>query len=257
MFFLFSVKSAFSTLALLVLLCFSSQAQLVNIEKVRKDKKEGFQGAVGVTLSLTQNTKQIFQANNQTHLQYHKNAHTILAINNIGYMRVEGDNLINNGFQHLRYNYDLIPDLLTLEALTQHQYNSIRLLQRRFLLGGGPRFKVFENENFRLFLAPLAIYENELFSDEEQTRTSKLKGNLYLSAGIDLNEQLNFSHTTYYQPDLAAFSEFRLASETSLNFKISENFSFEAVFDLAYDSHPLEDIPKLFYTLRNGITYSF
>ncbi len=257
MFLLFKGKSGFSILSILAMFSFSAQAQLVNIEKVRKDKKEGFQGAVGVTLSLTQNTKQIFQVNNQIHVQYHQNAHPVLAINNIGYMRVEGDNLINNGFQHLRYNYELIPDLLTLEALTQHQYNSIRLLKRRFLLGSGPRFKVFENENFRLFLAPLAIYENELFSDEDETSTNKFKGNFYLSGGIDLNEQLNFSHTTYYQPDFAALKEFRLASETSLGIKISDNFSFEAVFDLAYDSHPLEDIPKLFYTLRNGITYSF
>jgi hypothetical protein len=232
-------------------------AQLVNIEKLRKDKKEGMQGAAALALTLTQNTRQIFEVNNQVNLQYHKAPHTILLINNIGFMRVEGDNLINNGFQHLRYNYEVTPSFLTLEALTQHQYNAIRLLQQRFLLGGGPRLKLVETGQFALFLAPLVIYEYERFSDELATETRKFKGNFYVSARLDINERVFLSHTTYYQPDFAIFREFRLASDTSLEMKISENFSFEVIFDLLYDSYPPEDIPNTFYTLRNGLRYSF
>jgi hypothetical protein len=53
-------------------------------------------------------------------------------------MRVEGDNLINNGFQHLRYNYRLGGGFITAEMFTQHQYNSIRLLRRGSWPGEDP-----------------------------------------------------------------------------------------------------------------------
>ena len=252
--FLFKVILVFTFLGLATIS--QGMAQLVNIEKLRKDKKEGIQGAAALSLTLTQNTKQIFQALNQVNLQYHKEKHTLLLINNIGFMRVEGDNLINNGFQHLRYNYQ-VTDLLTLEAFTQHQYNAIRLLKQRFLLGGGPRFRLIETEQFALFLAPLVIYEFESLSDDQATETRKFKGNFYVSARLNITERVFFTHTTYYQPDFAIFREFRLASDTSLEMKISERFSFEVIFDLLYDSHPPQEIPNTFYTLRNGLRYSF
>lgn len=232
-------------------------AQLVNIEKDRKEKKEGFQGNTTLSLTLTQNTTSIFQVNNQINLQYHNDPHTILFLNNIGLMQVDGDNLINNGFQHLRYNYEVTADFLTLEAFTQHQYNTIRLLQRRFLLGAGPRLKILEGESFAIFLAPLVMYEYEQLSNDQQTLTRKFKGDFYLSGSLQLGERLFFTHTTYYQPDFKVFKEFRLASDTSLDVKISDRFSLQVAFDYLYDSHPPQDVPNTFYTLRNGLNYSF
>ncbi len=232
-------------------------AQLVNIEKDRKEQKEGFQGNASLSITLTQNITSIFQISNQINLQYHKDPHTVLLLNTIGLMQVDGDNLINNGFQHLRYNYEVTPDFLTLEAFTQHQYNTIRLLQRRFLLGAGPRLKVLGGESFAIFLAPLVMYEYEQLSNDQQTLTRKFKGDFYLSGSVQLGDRLFFSHTTYYQPDFAAFNEFRLASDTSLEVKVSEQFSLQVGFDYLYDSHPPQDVPNTFYTLRNGLKYSF
>lgn len=234
------------------------QAQLVNVEKSRKEAKPGFQGHVDMNLALNQNTRRIFETGTSAHIQYHRNRHTVLILNNLNFMRVEEDDLINNGFQHLRYNYTLGQGFVTIEALTQHQYNSIRLLQRRFLVGGGPRFRMLETDYLGVYLAPLVILEDEKFNDAAKTRTEKFKGNFILAVTYDLDERINFSHTTYYQPHFAAFSEFRLSSDSGLEFLFWEKkFSFIVTFSLAYDSHPLEDIPNMFYTLRNGIKYSF
>lgn len=232
-------------------------AQLVNVEKSRKDAKEGLQGHIDLNLSLSQNTKQIFETGTTALMQYHKARHTILLLNSLSLMRVEGDNLINNGFQHLRYNYTLGNGFTTAEIFTQHQYNSIRLLQRRFLLGGGPRFRVYESTNLGLYIAPLVMHEQELLNDEENTVTNKFKGDLYISGTYALDERVNFSHTTYYQPDFARFKEYRIASETGLELKFNSRFSFLITYNLAYDSHPPVDIPRLFYTLKNGMKYNF
>ncbi len=235
----------------------SLHAQLVNIEKSRKEAKPGLQGHIDLNLMLTQNTRQIFETSTSAHLQYTSGRHMTLILNNIGLMRVEGDNLINNGFQHLRYNYAIGDGFITAESFIQHQYNSIRLLQRRFLLGGGPRFRVYEADNIGVYIAPLVMYEQELLDDADQSRTDKFKGDLYISITYALDERVNFTHTTYYQPDMAILREYRVASETGLELKFTERFSFLVTWNMAFDSHPPQDIPELFYTLRNGIKYNF
>ncbi len=249
--------SPFVLISVLFFISFNLSAQLVNIEKSRKEAKPGFQGEIAMNLMLTQNTKQIFETGTSAHLQYHKNRHTLLLLNTISFMRVEGDNLINNGFQHFRYNYSLGEGFTTVELFTQHQYNSIRLLQRRFLLGGGPRFRIFENDNLGVYIAPLVMFEQELLNDENTTQTNKFKGDLYVSTTYAIDERINFSHTTYYQPDFARMKEYRLSSETGLEMNFNDSFAFLVTFNLAYDSHPPIDIPELFYTLKNGIKYSF
>ena len=235
----------------------AASGQLVNIEKSRKEAKPGFQGHIDLSLALTQNTKQIFETGTNTHVQYHRDRHTVLVLNSINFMRVEGDDLINNGFQHIRYNYTLGGGFTTAEIFTQHQYNSIRLLQRRFLLGWGPRFRIFESTGVGIYIAPLVMLEQEKLNDEAGTQTDKFKGDLYVSGTWSIDERVNFSHTTYYQPDFARLREYRIASDTGLELKFNESFSFIVTYSLAFDSHPPIDIPKLFYTLRNGIKYNF
>jgi hypothetical protein len=238
------------------LLIFNAEAQLVNIEKSRKEAKPGFQGHIDLNLMLTRNTRQIFETGTTAHLQYTSGRNTLLALNNLGFMRVEGENLINNGFQHLRYNYKIGNGFTTAEFFTQHQYNSIRLLQRRFLVGGGPRFRIFESENTGVYIAPLVMYEQELLNDGSP-RTDRFKGDLYVSFTYSIDERITFSHTTYYQPDFALLSEYRISSETGMEMQFLANFSFLVTYNLAFDSHPPADIPELFYTLRNGIKYNF
>jgi hypothetical protein len=250
-------RAIFIGLVFLIPLNRNIQAQLVNIERSRKEAKPGLQGQIDLNLMLTRNTRQIFESGTSAHLQYTRSRHMILALNNIGLMRVEGDNLINNGFQHLRYNYSLGEGFVTAELFLQHQYNSIRLLRRRFLAGGGPRFRVFENDDLGVYFAPLVMYEQELLDDVAETQTDKFKGSFYASLTWSLDERVNFTHTTYYQPDLAVISEYRISSETGLELKFSGRFSFLVTWNLAYDSNPPQDIPRLFYTLRNGIKYSF
>ena len=254
------MRSGSKTLVWVLLMLFLSmgaQAQLVNVEKSRKEARPGLQGHLDLNLMLTQNTRQIFETTTSAHLQYSRGRHLALLLNTIGLMRVEGENLINNGFQHLRYNFSLGEGMVTAEAFTQHQYNSIRLLKRRFLLGGGPRFRVHENERLGLYIAPLVMYEHELLDDTNNARADRFKGDLYVTLTYELDERITFSHTTYYQPDFARFSEYRVSSETGLELGFTGSFSLTLTYNLAYDSHPPQDIPRLFYTLRNGVRYTF
>ncbi len=250
----------------ILLLAVNSFSQLVNIEEKRKAKKEGIQGDISFSIDLKENTKQIFQFKNSIGVQYVKSPHTILLFNDLSFIQVDNEPaLVNSGFQHIRYNYTFQDSsFITWELFAQHQYNSIKLLKRRFISGTGPRFRVIKNKNFRLFIAPLSMYEYELLTDDS-TETHKIKADYYTSLFININDIFSISNTTYYQPDYSYWKDFRISSETSLNLQFTEKLSFSIIYDLAYDSDPPVDytldepapIPKLFYSLRNALVYSF
>jgi hypothetical protein len=252
-----------------------SLAQLVNIEEKRKEKKDGIQGNITIALKITQNTKQIIQANNDISLQYSKKSHTILFFNDLTLMVVrednhKDDNLINENFQHFRYNYTLQDSgFFTTEFFLQRQQNKVKYLDLRFLIGSGPRFKIINNNHTILYLAPLLMYENEILNDSLGTITTMIRGDLYTSLSLNFNNFITFSNVTYYQPaiynlakntDFERFKDFRIASNTSLSFSIIKNkLEYIINYEMSYDSSPPEELitKPLFYTFTNKLKFIF
>lgn len=242
----------------LIFITNSLSAQLVNIEKKRKGTKNGLQGNVAFSLNLKENTKKILQGGNNLQLQYRINKYTFLLLNDLSLMQVDESNLINKGFQHFRFNKEFGDGFITLEAFAQHQYNTVRLLEQRFISGGGPRIRIYDNDStFRLYVAPLSMFQYEQLSDSLSTFTRKFKADYYISIWAKIGKLVEISNVTYYQPDYNAFNEFRISSDTSIGFKITERLKFLVLFGFLYDSDPPEDIPNLDYALKNGIRYSF
>ncbi|NJO87617.1 MAG: hypothetical protein HC831_00640 [Chloroflexia bacterium] len=115
------------TFILFFVLVPSISAQVVNIEKKRKGDKDGFAGALSFGINLMDNGKNISQFQNNIDLQYKNEASTFILLNDLNLIRVDEDDLVNSGFQHLRYNYTIKDSsFLTIEAFMQHQYNTIQ-----------------------------------------------------------------------------------------------------------------------------------
>ncbi len=260
---------------LLLLFVVNLQAQVVNIEKKRKDKKEGLQGKIELSLNLTENTKKIIEGNNVINLQYSKKSHTFLVLNDYTLMKVrtsgiDDEDLINKNFQHVRYNYTLKDSsFATFELIAQRQQNKLKYLNFRGLVGTGFRFRIIENERLSIYIAPLIMYEQEILSDSLLTKTKSIKADLYTAINLKITDNIHFSHVTYYQPalydlgnsnDFERFSDFRLSSETELSFSIIKNkLEFNIKYQMSYDSRPpieLIDNP-LFYTLKNQLVFMF
>jgi len=260
-------------LSLFIFLFLNSYSQLVNIEKERKEYKQGFQGSISLQFGIIQNTSQILQGSNTAHLQYTKGKSTLLILNDYSLMKVQNEeddfDLINKNFQHFRFNYSIIDtNTVNFEFFVQRQQNKIKFLQFRFLTGTGFRFRLINNDKIEFYIAPLIMYENEILSDSAQTTTKMLKGDLYSSLYINFTDDISFSNVIYYQPaisnlnnytDFERFTDFRISSESSFSFKILNNLKFSVVFNIAYDARPpLELVSNpLFYNLTNVLTYKF
>jgi putative salt-induced outer membrane protein YdiY len=232
--------------------------QVVNIEKKRKLKGDGFSGSVGLGFFFLDNASRISNLENALDLQYRKGAHTFILLNDLNLMRVDKSNLVNAGFQHLRYNYTIKDSsFLTFELFAQHQYNTIKMLNRRLLGGAGPRFSIVNKTKTALTIGTLAMYEFEELTDSVHTQRQTGRLGSYMSFRWEILQNLSLSTITYFQPAFANPENFRLSSETNLRLKITDALSFKVGFQANYDSKPPENVQKLFYNWQNEITYEF
>jgi hypothetical protein len=85
------------------------QSQIINTESLRKvTDTSGWTGNASVNFSLTKNTNTLIRLNNNIHVQYKMNRHLVLFVNNLGFERAAEQSFVNNGSQHLRYNYKIL-----------------------------------------------------------------------------------------------------------------------------------------------------
>lgn len=235
----------------------SLQAQILNVETLRKvTDTSGFSGNASLNFALKRNTNDFFTLSNQIHVQYKMNKHLVLFKNDIAFQKIEGDNFENSGIQHLRYNYKIKP-IITWEVFGQAQYNKVSKIDFRGLLGTGPRFKVSGNENYRVYLGTLAMYEYEDVNDGVTGIQRNARGSAYISCSLFPLENISFVSTTYYQPKFNQFSDYRISSQSSLAVDIYKNFSLKLSYTFTYDAFPALEIPNSQYDFTTGVNYSF
>lgn len=248
--------------SLIAFLCYqSTSAQIVNIEDKRGAliDTSAWLGYIDLKFNLIENGSSIMSINGDVRLEYINGRHLFLSLSNYSLGRVEGAEFIDQGFQHLRYNY-LLKKRLTWEAFTQVQYNEKIKLHLRWLLGIGPRFELFNNQKNRAYLGALYMYEyNEesidLVGQENFHRDHRVS--TYLSFGIQPHSHITIAGTTYFQPVLHDFSDIRISSQTSLNFAISNHWAFSSAFSITYDSDVPKGVVHTIYQWTNGLRWNF
>ena len=238
--------------------CFCS-AQVINVESLRKASDSAkWSGSASLDVGLIKNTNSIFRISNNIHVQYNDKTNLYLFINDLNFQKIEDNSFVNRGTQHLRYNRKL-NKTIKLEAFVQSQYDAVSQIDFRGLLGIGPRFKLSHYENYRIYLGTLVMYEYEKASIEIANRYQKdIRGSVYLSFSLYPTETLSIISTTYYQPKLETFSDYRFSSNTSLLIKVYKALAFKMNFNYYSDAVPVSaDVPKTQYELTNGLLYTF
>ena len=234
-------------------------AQIINVESLRRASDSSkWSGTGSLDIGLIKNTNSIFRITNRIRLQYNTKKSLYLFINDLNLQKIEDNSFVNRGTQHLRYNRK-ISERVKWEAFTQAQYDAISEIDFRGLIGTGPRFKLTKSDDYRFYLGTLIMYEYEKASSVISNRTQNdLRGSVYLSFSLYPTETISIISTSYYQPKLDEFSDYRFSSNTSLLFEIFKNLAFKTNFNFFYDAIPVSsNIPKTQFELTNGLIYSF
>lgn len=241
----------------ILFLSFNSFTQIVNVESARMQSDTvGWQGSFGAAFSMTQNTSRIFGANADAHLQYKtsNDQGLWLILGNYNLLKVSGRNFLSDGLIHLRYNRK-INEWLRWEFFGQFQNNDITQIDSRLLLGTGPRFKLIKKPRFRLYAASLLMYEKEKEATTLSISHSDMRNSSYLSFTWLPQDYLEMISTTYFQPRLAEFSDYRFMNQFMFKVKATPHFSLTVKWNYLHDRFPAGTAPKTIYNFATGFTY--
>ncbi len=239
----------------------SLQGQIVNIENKRSSLADtsGVFGYLSLGANFVKNTKSITTISGDIRIEFLYQKSRFLSLTNYNLIRANSDRFIDNGFSHLRYNYE-INKRIEVEIFTQAQFNNQVRLKLRALIGTGLRFQLYQAEKQQVYLGLSYMYEyNEIeIVSEIASFFYDHRMSTYLSASIQpFSDNFVISNTTYYQPVLTHFSDVRLSSQTSLTFFLSSRLRFSTIFSITNDTRVPENVPSTYYSVRNGIRWDF
>ncbi len=243
---------------LIVMNCSSYAQQVIHIEnQTLAGVGDGFAGNISIQANFIQNINDIFQTFNTMQLSYIRDKNSVISLTNQNLNVLNGNRIVNDGFQHFRYNRK-ITKLLTFEAFTQAQYNEIIKIKMRTLNGLGPRFNVRNRDtsDTRLLIGVLYMYEYEEETEKNIINRAHRLSN-YVSFGFKIGKYATFDIIAYVQPDILYWSDFRTSIEATIDLRISERLSFRMLHNYFYDTRPPSGIRPAFYNFRNGLRYQF
>ena len=239
-----------------LLLSISAKAQVINIEGKRfMNDTNGWVGNSDFNFNVFNNTQQVLQFSNTVRVQYQKNRSRFILLNDLNFIKAGNTDFANAGYQHFRYNYK-VSKWITMEAFTQTQYNPILKLDFRYLIGAGPRLKLLKKEHAKIYVAALYMYEyDDIVADPINLYEHRISS--YLTCTFSILKNVEFTSTTFYQPNIENTSDYRIANDSGLEIHINKHLNFKSSFNMLYDSYQPLGIPDLVYFFRNGLTVKF
>ena len=240
---------------LLLLLCFNANAQIVNVESERIHTDSiGWAGSFGGNFSITQNIDKVFSAEAFAHVQYKTAKNLYLFLGNYSFLKGAQTKYLDNTFYHLRYNRK-ISDHVRWEIFSQLQTNKITKIDSRFLAGMGPRIKLHKTSIFQIYTGVLFMYEYEKELTDPPIYHNDIRNSTYFTLTYKPVSNFELVSTSFYQPRIDHFKDFRLLNQESANLLITHKLSATLNWNYLYDRFPAEGVPDTNYSFSTGFKY--
>lgn len=235
----------------------TAHAQLLNVESLRiKTDTTGWFGEVGLNAAYISSENKVIQAEGKGLVELKRKRDLFLLLANYNILKGDGEDLVDEYLIHLRYNIKL-NNWIRWELFGQFQQNEILNIEQRILAGTGPRFKIADNKNLRLYLGTLAMREFEQESGAERLFHDDYRLSCYLSFNVQLEKVIEFISTTYWQPRISGFYDYRMLNQNSLQVKAGKHFVFSLNYQYIFDSRPAIGIINHTSRMSTGLGYKF
>lgn len=238
-----------------------AQAGIYNMQStLSAEPEEGLTGSFGASADWRTGNIDFLQLTATPLARYHSGRHLLVGLASANRRTTRGSVIISRFFEHLRYRYDLSDNALG-EVFAQHEFDAVKRVQLRALVGSGPNFSILDSRAVNLNLGISYMFEYEKLQNDGNTDAGAIivqhRNSTYLVASYQMDERVKLVESAYLQPRLTNFEDFRIQSESELMFQLTESLSFSSSFTLAYDSKPPSTINKLDTTLKSTISYEF
>ncbi|MDG5766379.1 DUF481 domain-containing protein [Balneolales bacterium ANBcel1] len=257
----FSTSLFLCTLTFFLMDPADADAQVVNVERhrVQADTFNVWTGGLGFGLSVSKSANQVVRLNTTSDLTYVAKKHDFLFIARNNFLRVEGENVMNDGYAHLRAVL-FRDNTLAPEVFLQAQYNLDWGLARRTLAGSNVRIRLHETDSFSAFVSTGLMFENEIWKDEDEDLRdvrNLLKSTTSFNLRGRLTDSVDLAAISYYQARPDRFFKPRFTSDWQVRFRISENLRFALQFVSTFDSDPPLNSTEFIYNINNILEVRF
>lgn len=256
-------KRIFFCFIAVLFICQNGFAQ-VNIEALRKNIDAEWSGNVKADVSYNSGNTEFLKIKTGARIDYNKSCYNAFLIGNYQRGLQAKRVFLNKGFLHLRLTRKL-NDQHGVEAFVQKAFNDFIDLNNRELIGGGVRLGYFHSDTlgnhpakFRLFLGVGLMYEHEsLGMGATANETNLLRSTNYLSLRWQIDSRLSVNSISYYQVAPESTSDFRILSNSGLEFNISRIVAFRTSLNFRFDNEPPAGVEKHDLELTNGFAVKF
>lgn len=186
----------------------------------------------------------------------HRMYHTFLVVE-IKQGEQHEERFLNKGFMHGRAVRTFSPGVAA-EVFAQIEYDGFIKLRERKLAGAGARIRLLKTKTrVSIFLGAGFMREHELYSNPLVRSKLLSRSSNYMTGRYKFDSIFSFSFTSYYQPDVKQFSDYRILVQSGFSVKLAKNFSLNTSLEYRFDNEPMTDIKKYDVGITNGITARF
>ena len=235
----------------------------VNTEKFRKENEEvGISGKISLAAGFASGNSEYVNVKSAARIDYSIKDFDFFIVGNYEFQEAKDEKIVNKGFTHLRSIITLCPALF-IEFFLQKEFNQFILLEDRNLAGSGLRldainlFTTGEDSLVEIYLGSGFMFENERYNIAILPVTNLFRSTNYLTIKWPITNNFSFTTINYFQFDVKRVHDFRILSDTGLNFSITENLTFNSSISWRYDNEPVKDVKKYDVEVTNGLTFGF
>jgi hypothetical protein len=186
--------------------------------------------------------------------------HLVFAFASADYSKLNETLGVDKSFAHIRYDYELT-SFCWWEFFLQAQSDASQRITIRDLAGTGPRFALYRDSEFKMYLGIAYMFENDVTTPavglpgEWQPVTHR--ASVYLTEHTKLPDNVVTVATIYVQPDILEPSNVRVSVDAGFIFSISKSLSTNVTFSGHYDSRPPSGVLSTDTELKNAITVTW
>lgn len=221
--------------------------------------QEGFSGNVVLSMSNASGNVDKEDYSLGSRLQWHQNITTNYLLASGAYGKVDGVKNTEKTFLHARHIRQFLPHTAA-EGYIQQETNEFARLDYRRLYGAGLRFSVYEQDNKgNIYLGLGAYYSQLKISDgfPDAGTENEWRASSYLILKYQATANTVLASTTYYQPAIGEWSDYRALQQAAAQVRLSERLSLIVTADYTFNSRPPEGVVKREAIYRTSLSVEF
>jgi hypothetical protein len=232
----------------------------INVEEIRNSIPSGEQYQLSLSVSGRSGNSSSASYLGEAALYSKKAERELLAIASYKYGKSRKVLSQDQALLHLRQSRTLT-DKLAYELFAQYEKNEFTRLSFRALAGTGLRMKLYQvGENY-LYTGVGAIYLSEKLESKIGTTDAGtvdiIRGNFYLSGAAAITKNIALSSSSYFQPDVKEFSDYRFHQNLGVKFKVEPAVSLSLFLHLAHDHKPPQLVSTTDSSFGTKLIYKF